>query len=131
MYIFGLNSFNMSKSNDALHIILQLILGGIAVIITGYLLPGVIVEDFWTGIVIAALIALLNITIKPVLIILTIPITIFTLGLFILFINAILILIAAWIVPGFSVGGFWWAFLFGLILALINSLLGVSLGRSR
>ncbi len=121
----------MSKSNDALHIILQLILGGIAVIITGYLLPGVIVEDFWTGIVIAALIALLNITIKPILVILTIPITIFTLGIFVLFINAILILIAAWIVPGFSVGGFWWAFFFGLILALINSLLGVSLGGSR
>jgi putative membrane protein len=73
----------------------------------------------------------LNITIKPILIILTIPITLLTLGLFLLVINAILILIAAWIVPGFHVDGFWWALLFGLILALINSLLGVSLGGSK
>lgn len=118
----------MANSSGALHIILQLVLGGIAVLITGYLLPGVRVEDFLTGIVIAALIALLNITIKPILIILTIPITVLTLGLFLLVINALLILIAAWIVPGFFVDGFWWALLFGLILALINSLLGVSLG---
>ncbi len=121
----------MAKSDDVFYIILQLILGGIAVLITGYLLPGVRVEDFFTGIVIAALIALLNITIKPILIILTIPITFLTLGLFLIVINAILILIAAWIVPGFFVDGFWWALLFGLILGLINSLLGVSLGGIR
>lgn len=118
----------MATTNSALNIILQLILGGVAVLLTSYLLPGVHVADFFTGIVIAALIALLNITIKPILIILTIPITIVTLGLFLLVINALLILIAAAIVPGFSVDGFWWALLFGLILALVNSLLGVSLG---
>lgn len=120
----------MSKASDTWGIIVQLILGGLAVIITSYLLPGVSVENFLTGIVIAALIALLNITVKPILIILTIPITIVTLGLFLIVINALLILLAAKIVPGFSVDGFWWALLFGLILGLINSLLGVSLGGS-
>lgn len=121
----------MSKASDTWGIIIQLILGGVAVLITSYLLPGVIVENFFTGIVIAALIALLNITVKPILVILTIPITIVTLGLFLIVINALLILLAAKIVPGFSVDGFWWALLFGLILGLINSLLGVSLGGSK
>ncbi|RZS97559.1 putative membrane protein [Cecembia calidifontis] len=119
----------MSKSRDTINILLQLVLAGIAVLIAQYILPGVHVESFLTAIVVAALIALLNITIKPLLILLTIPITILTLGLFLLALNAILILIAAAIVPGFSVDGFWWALLFGLILGLINSLLGVSLGE--
>lgn len=108
-------------------ILLQLVIAGIAVIITGYLLPGVSVEDFWVAVVIAAVISLLNYTIKPILIFLTIPITIVTLGLFLLVINALIILLAAEIVPGFVVDGFWWALLFSLILSLINSLLGVSL----
>ncbi|MFC0262160.1 phage holin family protein [Fontibacter flavus] len=119
----------MSKDNQAMNILIQLLLGGIAVFITQYLLPGVHVESFWTGVVVAALIALLNLTIKPILIVLTIPITIITLGLFLLAINAILILLAAQIIPGFTVDGFWWALLFGLILGLVNSLLGVSFGR--
>lgn len=122
---------NMSKSNDALQIILQLILGGIAVLIAQYILPGVHVPDFITAVVIAALIALLNITIKPILIILTIPITVLTLGLFLLAINALLILLAAEIVPGFKIDGFWWALLFSFVLSIINSLLGVSLGGVR
>lgn len=120
---------NMSKDNQAMNILIQLLLGGIAVFITQYLLPGVHVESFWTGVVVAALIALLNLTIKPILIVLTIPITIITLGLFLLAINAILILLAAQIIPGFTVDGFWWALLFGLILGLVNSLLGVSFGK--
>ncbi len=118
----------MSKAKETWGIIVQLILGGIAVLITSYILPGVTVENFLTGVVIAALIALLNITVKPILILLTIPITLLTLGLFLIVINALLILLAAYIVPGFAVDGFWWAVLFGLILGLINSLLGVSLG---
>jgi putative membrane protein len=121
----------MSKSNDALNILLQLILASIAVLLAQYIIPGVHVDSFLTALVIAALIALLNITVKPLLILLTIPITVLTLGLFLLAINAILILIAAAIVPGFSVDGFWWALLFGLVLGLINSLLGVSLGEKR
>ncbi|MCH7415577.1 phage holin family protein [Belliella sp. R4-6] len=121
----------MSKASETWGILVQILLGGLAVLITSYLLPGVSVDDFLTGIVIAALIALLNITVKPILIILTIPITIVTLGLFLIVINALLILLAAKIVPGFVVDGFWWAVLFGLILGLINSLLGVSLGAKQ
>ncbi|MCH7398074.1 phage holin family protein [Belliella sp. DSM 107340] len=121
----------MSKASETWGILVQILLGGLSVLITSYLLPGVSVDDFLTGIVIAALIALLNITVKPILVILTIPITIVTLGLFLIVINALLILIAAKIINGFTVDGFWWAVLFGLILGLINSLLGVSLGAKQ
>ncbi|MCL6259875.1 phage holin family protein [Aquiflexum sp. TKW24L] len=121
----------MGRSNDAINIIIQLVLGAISVLIAQYILPGVAVSDFFTALVVAALLTLLNLTIKPILIFLTIPITVLTLGLFLLAINAILILLAAEIIPGFSVDGFWWALVFSLILSLINSLLGVNFGRNR
>jgi len=117
----------MSQARDALGIIIQIVVAGLAVIITAYILPGISVADFFTGIVIAALLALLNLTIKPILIFLTIPITLVTLGLFLLVINALMVLLAAEIIPGFGVDGFWWAVLFSIILSLINSLLGVSI----
>lgn len=117
----------MSKANEAFGIIAQIIIAGLAVLVTAYLLPGISVDSFFTGIVIAALLALLNLTVKPLLIFLTIPITIVTLGLFLLVINAIMVLIAAGIVNGFVVDGFWWALLFSLILSLVNSLFGVAI----
>jgi putative membrane protein len=119
----------MNQTKDAMGILIQLIVAALAVVITAFLLPGVAVDGYLTAIVVAALLALLNLTIKPILILLTIPITILTLGLFLLVINALLILLAAEIVPGFAVAGFWWALLFSFILSLINSLFGVSLGR--
>ena len=115
----------MSRTREVFGILLQIVVAGLAVIITAYILPGISVRDFFTGIVIAALLALLNLTIKPILIFLTIPITLITLGLFLLVINALMVLLAAEIIPGFGVDGFWWAVLFSIILSLINSLLGV------
>ena len=117
----------MSKTKEALGIIAQIVVAGLAVILTAFILPGISVSDFFTGVVIAALLALLNLTVKPVLIFFTIPITLLTLGLFLLVINALMVLLAAEIITGFVVDGFWWALLFSLILSLINSLLGVSI----
>ncbi|EON76492.1 hypothetical protein ADIS_2942 [Lunatimonas lonarensis] len=121
----------MSKPKEVLGILFQLVVAGLAVLFTAYILPGIDVDDYLTGIVIAALLALLNLTIKPILIFLTIPITLVTLGLFLLVINAVLVLIAASIVSGFTVDGFWWALLFSLILSLVNSILGISLGEGK
>lgn len=100
----------------------KLILSALAVVITSYLLGGVHVDDFFVALIVAALLALLNSIVRPLLVLLTIPITIFTLGLFLLVINAIIILMADAIVPGFQVDGFWWALLFSIILSIINSL---------
>lgn len=106
-----------------MNILVKILLSSIGVVIASYLLPGVVVDEFITAIIIAVLLSLLNVTVKPLLIILTIPLTVFTLGLFLLVINAIIILIASAVVPGFVVDNFWWALLFSLVLSLINALL--------
>jgi len=100
-------------------ILIKLLLGSIAVIITSYLLPGVTVANFGSALIVAAVLALLNATLKPLLIILTIPVTVVTLGLFLLVINGAIILLADALVPGFLVDGFFWALLFSLIMALL------------
>ncbi|WP_436516171.1 phage holin family protein [Ekhidna sp. To15] len=106
-----------------MNILVKILLSSVAVIIASYLLPGVYVDGFVTAVIIAVLLSLLNVTVKPLLILLTIPLTIFTLGLFLLVINALIILMADSIVPGFEVQSFWWALIFSLLLSLINSLL--------
>ena len=104
--------------------IIKLFLNAIAVVITAYLLPGVHLQNFGYAVLLAAVLSLLNVSLKPILIVLTIPATIFTLGLFLLVINALMILVADWIITdGFNVDGFWWALAFSLILSFINSLL--------
>ncbi len=101
----------------------RLIVGVLAILITAWLLPGVHVDGVLTAIILAIVIALLNAIVKPVLVILTIPVTILTLGLFLLVINALLILLSAKLVDGFSVSGFWTALAFSLILSLTSSIL--------
>lgn len=102
--------------------IVRFLLSGLAVLLAAYLLPGVNVEDYWTALVVALVLSIVNIFVKPFLIILTIPITFITLGLFLLVINALMILLADYFVDGFVVDGFWWALLFSLILSTFNSL---------
>lgn len=102
--------------------IIRLLLNAVAVVLTAYLLPGVDVTDYWTALIVAIVLVVANVVVKPVLVILTIPITIVTLGLFLLVINALIILMADYLVDGFTVNGFWWALLFSLILSIFNSL---------
>jgi putative membrane protein len=103
--------------------LIRLLITALAVILTSYLLPGVHVESFLSALVLSLLLALLNVTLKPILVIITIPVTFLTLGLFLLVINALMILLADAILPGFIVDGFWWALLFSIVLWVINSLL--------
>ena len=103
--------------------IIRLLLNGLAVVLTAYLLPGVSVEDYGTALIVALILSIANVVIKPILVILTIPITIVTLGLFLLVINAIIILLADYLVVAFVVDGFWWALLFSLILSIFNSMI--------
>jgi putative membrane protein len=102
--------------------IIRFLLNGLAIVLTAYLLPNVEVNDYGTALIVALVLSVANVIVKPVLIVLTIPITILTLGLFLLVINAIIILLADYLVSGFYVGGFWWALLFSLILSVFNSL---------
>ena len=93
-----------------------------AVLLTAYLLPGVHVENYGYALVVALVLSIANIIVKPILILFTIPLTVLSLGLFLLVINAVIILIVDYFVPGFSVDGFWWALAFSLILSVFNSL---------
>ncbi|MCK5209862.1 MAG: phage holin family protein [Cyclobacteriaceae bacterium] len=110
--------------------IIRLLLSAIAVFICATVLPGAHVDSFLIAIVVAGVLAVLNVLIKPLLVILTIPITIVTLGLFLLVINTILVMSANWLVPGFSLDGFWWALIFSVLLSIINSVFG-GLNKSR
>ena len=86
-------------------------------------LPGIHINSFWTAIVLALVLAFLNAIVKPILVILTLPLTIFTFGLFLFVINALIILLASEFIDGFRVDGFWWALLFSLLLSIISSIL--------
>jgi putative membrane protein len=105
-----------------MNFIIKLLLSTISVLVSAYLLPGAHVDGFFTAFIVAIFLALFSATLKPILVILTIPVTIFTLGLFLLVINALMILLADFIVDGFFVDGFWWAVLFGIILAIVNGI---------
>src|SRR4030095_1891508 len=102
---------------------IRLIVTALAVVIAAYILPGVKVDGGLTAFLVAAVLSLLNAFVKPLLVILTIPITVITLGLFLLVINALMILAAAAIVDGFHVDGFWYALLFSIVLTIVVSLL--------
>ncbi|MFD0992593.1 phage holin family protein [Tenacibaculum geojense] len=106
-----------------MNFILKLLLTALAVIILANFLPGVTVSSYTTAIVVAAVIALLNMFVKPLLVIFTLPVTILTLGLFLFVINAIVILLASNLVSGFAVNGFFTAMLFSVLLSLFRSLL--------
>lgn len=104
-------------------IILRILLTALAVLILAYLLPGVSVASPTSAIIVAIVLGLLRVFVKPILVIFTLPITIITLGLFLLVINAIIILLADKLVDGFEVSGFWVALLFSLLLSFFQSIL--------
>jgi putative membrane protein len=103
--------------------LVKIIISSLAVMAVSWLLPGVQVEDYEAALWLAFVLSILNGFLKPVLIILTIPATILSLGLFLLVINASIILIADYFLTGFSVDGFWWALLFSLMLSIVTSIL--------
>ncbi|MCX6792592.1 MAG: phage holin family protein [Candidatus Falkowbacteria bacterium] len=107
-----------------MNLIIRWLLATIAIIITSYILPGVVLSGFWTAVLVALVIGIINAVIKPILLILTLPINILSLGLFTLVINALLILLSSKIVDGFSVASFWTALLFSIILSIISFFLG-------
>ena len=102
----------------------------LAILIAAYLVPGVHVTLIG-AIVLAIVLGLVNVFVKPIVAILTLPINIVTLGISWLFINALIIMVLALFVPGFGVTGFWAAFFFSIILSLINALFHIALPKSQ
>jgi len=103
-----------------MNILINWIISAMVVLVAAYLLPGVHVASFTAALVAALVLGIVNAVLKPILILLTLPINILTLGIFTFVINALLILLTARIVPGFEVNGFWWAIILSIVLAIIN-----------
>ena len=106
-----------------MRLILQLLLTAVAVIILANILPGVSVDSFWTALIVAIVLGVLNLIVRPLLVLFTLPVTILTLGLFLLVINAIIIFIADGLISGFDVSGWLMAIVFSLLLSLLQSIL--------
>lgn len=99
------------------------ILNAVALLVVAYVLPGITVASFGSALIAAILLGLLNALVKPILIVLTLPITIVTLGLFLFVLNALVFWLAGSIIKGFVVNGFWWAVLGAVIYSLVSGLL--------
>jgi putative membrane protein len=108
-----------------MNFLLRIVITAVVAFALSSVLQGIHIHSFWTAIVLSLVLALLNFFLKPILIILTLPITILTLGLFLFIINALIVWFASesHIVRGFHVDGFGWALLFSLLLSLLTSLL--------
>ena len=101
-------------------IIINLIIKGLAVFIAAYLLPGVKVDNFITAVIVSVVLGIINMVVKPIILVFTLPINALTLGLFTFVINGLMILLTAKFVTGFSVAGLWTAILFSLVLSVVN-----------
>ena len=118
------------RSKKPNSIIVRLVVNTLSVFAVAKILPGIEITDISAAIVVAILLAILNATLKPLLILLTLPITVLSLGFFLLVINAFVILTVESWVESFHVAGFWWAILFSLLISVVNSFL-YSLGNGR
>jgi putative membrane protein len=107
--------------------LLRLLLNGVAVFLASQLIPGLSVASPGTALVAGIVLGLVNAIIRPLLILLTLPATLLTLGLFIFVINAACLGLAAWFVPGFTISGFWAALFGALVISLVSWLLSALL----
>lgn len=103
--------------------IIKTLLSALAVVVLSKVLPGASVDTYTTAIIVALVLSLLNLIVKPILVILTLPVTILTLGLFLIVINAIIILLADKLIDGFYIDGLLWAVIFSLLLSFFQSIL--------
>ncbi len=106
-----------------MRLILRFLINIIAVALSSYILPGVYLSGLGSTILVVIVLGLINLFVKPIVVLLTLPVTIVTLGLFYFVINALLVWLVSVIVPGFRIRGFWWALLFSLVFSIIKLIL--------
>jgi putative membrane protein len=109
-------------------LVLKWLIMAVSIVVAAHVIPGVTLASFWSAVLVALFLGIVNVLIKPVLILVTLPINILTLGLFTFVINAVLILLASSVIKGFHVSGFWVAMLFSIILSIVNYILSHILG---
>jgi putative membrane protein len=101
----------------------RVVLNGIAILVAAWMLPGLHLSGPWAALGAGAVLGLVNALVRPVLFILTLPLTLVTLGLFIFVVNALCLGLTAWVIPGFRIDGFWWAVLGALLVSVVSWIL--------
>ena len=107
-------------AQEILGLLAKWLVNSLSLFAASYLVNGIVILDFWSGLAAAALLGIVNAIIRPVIVILTLPINILTLGLFTLVINALMLELVSWAIEGFNVTGFWPAFWGALVISLVS-----------
>lgn len=103
--------------------LVNLLINTISIFAVSYILSGIQIDSFMTALIVAVVMAVLNVTLKPLLILITIPLTVITFGLFLLVVNVLVLYAADALIGGFHIAGFWWALAFSILVSLVNSIL--------
>jgi len=103
--------------------LLKILITAFIVVALANLLPGVGIRSYFTGVLVAAVLGLMNLIVRPIIVLFTLSVTIVTLGLFLLAINAFIVLMVDGLIGGFYVDGFWWALFFSLLLSFFQTIL--------
>jgi putative membrane protein len=114
-----------------MHFLLRWGINTVSLVLTSYLVKGIHINNLWAALMAALFLGLVNAFIKPVIIILTLPLNILSLGLLTFVINGLMLSFVAWAIPGFGVDSFWWAVLGALILSVISTCLSIFLVSGR
>jgi putative membrane protein len=110
-------------AQEILGLLAKWLVNSLALFAAAYMVKGVVIYDFWSGMAAAALLGIVNAFIRPVVILLTLPITLLTLGLFTLVVNAMMLKLVSWAIEGFSVTGFWTAVWGALVISVVSWLI--------
>ena len=111
------------SSRDSGSLITNLLINTVSIFAVSYILTGVHIDSFVTALIVAVVMAVLNVTLKPLLFIITIPLTVLTFGLFLLVLNVLILYAAAYLIDGFQIVNFWWALLFSFLVSFVNGVL--------
>ena len=114
-----------------MNVIVRILVTAFIVLLLANFLGGVSVDGFGTSIIVAIVLGLLNLIVKPLMVLFTLPVTLLTLGLFLFVINAVIILLCSELVGGFHVASFWTALLFSILLSILQSVMSGLLGESK
>ena len=114
-----------------MNLIIRILVTAFIVLLLANFLGGVSVDGFGTSIIVAIVLGLLNLIVKPLMVLFTLPVTLLTLGLFLFVINAVIILLCSELVGGFHLASFWTALLFSILLSVLQSVMSGLLGESK
>jgi putative membrane protein len=114
-----------------MNFIIKILISAIVAFVLSKILSGVHIDSIFTALIFAVVLAALDAVVKPILVVLTLPVTVVTLGLFLFAINAIVILLAAKLIEGIKIDGFWWAMLFSIILSIFDTAVQKSIDKGK